>query len=236
MFKLAYLNELKSTTSCYESIQLLNAQLESIDRKMRSVAIKRSESIKKKNQIECLINKNRRELTSKSGQSAAKQSTAAYCKLEKDGKIVIEELSTNNAEYKKVNSFLIEEIENLKRENEFLKSELLKMHSSLNMSQNSSRSSLSISGSSSSLMITNQDSVVSNANVATNASTSSTSDLSASSMSSAGVVPQQHHQQQQQEARKCPTPMVATPLSHLVTHDDECDQFNNQNPPIDLSR
>ncbi|CAF1037070.1 unnamed protein product, partial [Brachionus calyciflorus] len=43
---IALLNELKSVTSCYDSIQMLNVQIDSIDRKMRSVAIKRSESIK----------------------------------------------------------------------------------------------------------------------------------------------------------------------------------------------
>jgi hypothetical protein len=49
-------------------------------------------------------------------------------KLNKDEKAVIEELSTTNVEYKKVNTFLINEIEKLKKENDFLKVELLKIH------------------------------------------------------------------------------------------------------------
>ena len=43
---IAYLNELKAYTTRYENIQMLNVQIESIDRKKRSVAIKRSESLK----------------------------------------------------------------------------------------------------------------------------------------------------------------------------------------------
>jgi hypothetical protein len=49
-------------------------------------------------------------------------------KLQKDSKSIIEELSTANCEYKKVNCFLINEIEILKKENDYLKVELLKMH------------------------------------------------------------------------------------------------------------
>jgi hypothetical protein len=48
--------------------------------------------------------------------------------LNKDDKAVLEELSTTNVEYKKVNTFLINEIEKLKKENDFLKVELLKIH------------------------------------------------------------------------------------------------------------
>ena len=44
--KIAYLKELKSCTTRYENVQMLNVQIDSIDRKKRSVAIKRSESIK----------------------------------------------------------------------------------------------------------------------------------------------------------------------------------------------
>ena len=46
---IVYLHELKSFTTRYENIQMLNVQIESIDRKKRSVAIKRSESIKVRN-------------------------------------------------------------------------------------------------------------------------------------------------------------------------------------------
>ena len=49
-------------------------------------------------------------------------------KLEKDEKSTIEELSTSNAEFKKVNSFLVNEIDELKKENDFLKVELIKLH------------------------------------------------------------------------------------------------------------
>lgn len=220
---IAYLNELKSVTTCYESIQLLNAQLESIDRKMRSVAIKRSESIKKKNEIESLISKNRRE--SSSSTKSSKNSTG-YLKLEKDGRSVLEELSTTNAEYKKVNSFLIDEIEQLKRENEFLKSELLKISSSsasssVHSSQNSLRSS------SSSLMITSP------AATAAAAVHTATSMITSSGSLSTGVVPVQQPQK---------SLMVATPITTVIDpHDDEdenehdCMSVNKQ-PPIDLSR
>ena len=51
-------------------------------------------------------------------------------KLDKDDKSIIEELATTNAEYKKVNSFLSDEIELLKRENDLLKFELIKVHMS----------------------------------------------------------------------------------------------------------
>jgi hypothetical protein len=44
---IVYLNELKSINSRYELIQMLNVQIDAIDRKMRSVAIKRSESLKR---------------------------------------------------------------------------------------------------------------------------------------------------------------------------------------------
>lgn len=47
-------------------------------------------------------------------------------KLSKDEKCVLEELSTSNAEFKKVNAYLANEIEELKKENEFLKVELIK--------------------------------------------------------------------------------------------------------------
>ncbi len=47
-------------------------------------------------------------------------------KLLKDDKSVIEELTTARNEFKKVNRFLIDEIESLKNENVFLKSELSK--------------------------------------------------------------------------------------------------------------
>ena len=43
--KKAFLNDLKKTTSNYETIQILNVQIESVDRKMRSIAIKRSENM-----------------------------------------------------------------------------------------------------------------------------------------------------------------------------------------------
>ena len=51
-------------------------------------------------------------------------------KLDKDEKSIIEELSTTNAEYKKVNTYLANEIEQLKQENDFLKIELIKLHMS----------------------------------------------------------------------------------------------------------
>jgi hypothetical protein len=47
-------------------------------------------------------------------------------KLIKDDKSLIEELTTTNLEYKKVNLFLINEIEVLRKENLFLKNELCK--------------------------------------------------------------------------------------------------------------
>ena len=53
-----------------------------------------------------------------------------FTKLDKDRGSIIEELSTTNAEYKKVNTFLINEIEQLKKENDYLKVELIKMHMS----------------------------------------------------------------------------------------------------------
>lgn len=49
---IVYLKELKSVNSRYELIQMLNVQIDAIDRKMRSVAIKRSESLKKKYEME----------------------------------------------------------------------------------------------------------------------------------------------------------------------------------------
>ena len=48
----------------------------------------------------------------------------------KDERSVIEELVTTNREYKKVNTFLVNEIEQLKQENEQLKVELLKLNMS----------------------------------------------------------------------------------------------------------
>jgi hypothetical protein len=51
-------------------------------------------------------------------------------KLDKDDQLKIEELSTTNAAYKKVNSLLAGEIEQLKRENDLLKMRLVKVHMS----------------------------------------------------------------------------------------------------------
>ncbi len=61
-------------------------------------------------------------------------------KLDKDDKSIIEELATTNAEYKKVNSFLADEIEQLKRENDLLKVELIKIHMSDSLTSNDSTS------------------------------------------------------------------------------------------------
>lgn len=171
---ISYLYELKSFTTRYENIQMLNVQIESIDRKKRSVAIRRSESIKKKNRIENMIGKAKQPLTiqqvpvlltttsTKPTSAHQKQINKCdqspviieYCfnndnvtintkkqhqeamlihsrkKLDKDDKSIIEELSTTNAEYKKVNSFLADEIAQLKRENDQLKVELIKVHMS----------------------------------------------------------------------------------------------------------
>ena len=59
-------------------------------------------------------------------------------KLDKDDKSIIEELTTTNAEYKKVNSYLADEIEQLKRENDLLKVELIKIHMSDSLTSNDS--------------------------------------------------------------------------------------------------
>ena len=219
-------------TTCYNSIQLVNAQLESIDRKMRSVAIKRSESIKKKNQIESLISKNRRESSSKFVQSSKLSNiNNVTCKIEKDDKISFEELSDTNTEYKKINTFLIEEIEDLKRENEFLKSELLKIHaSSSNLNRDSLFSSSASSNESSNsllMMMSNKDLVESKTN-AIQANTCSKCDMSVSSSSSSGVVPQR-----QSLNPKCSTPM---PITLTNSQNEDIDKFNEQHPPIDLSR
>lgn len=176
---IAYLYELKAFTTRYENIQMLNVQIESIDRKKRSIAIKRSESIKKKNRIESLIGKTKTVNEVRVQHISASQPSAGnksinkfdqspviieYCfnsdnttvsnrprsettptmrttetdsmfvhgrkKLDKDDKSIIEELSTTNAEYKKVNSYLADEIEQLKKENDQLKVELIKIHMS----------------------------------------------------------------------------------------------------------
>ncbi|CAF1116589.1 unnamed protein product, partial [Brachionus calyciflorus] len=78
-------------------------------------------------------------------------------KLNKDDKSIIEELSTKNGEFNKVNQFLINEIEQLKKENDFLKVELLKIHmsDSLNESSSDHANTSSISNSSSSILNSN---------------------------------------------------------------------------------
>jgi hypothetical protein len=43
---ITYLNDLKKVTQSYDTIQMLNVQIDAIDRKMRSIAIIRSESVK----------------------------------------------------------------------------------------------------------------------------------------------------------------------------------------------
>lgn len=63
-------------------------------------------------------------------------------KLDKDDKALIEELATTNAEYKKVNSYLADEIEQLKRENDQLKVELVKVHMSDSLTSSDSSASL----------------------------------------------------------------------------------------------
>jgi len=45
---ITYLNDLKKVTQSYDTIQMLNIQIDAIDRKMRSIAIIRSESVKVK--------------------------------------------------------------------------------------------------------------------------------------------------------------------------------------------
>lgn len=180
---ISLLKELKSLTTRYENIQMLSVQIESIDRKKRSVAIKRSESIKKKQQQAASI-KNRVQhipisvsKAQASGQQSVKKCDQSpviieYCynsdkvnivtsdqsqqkqkkktpeiesmfvqgrkKLDKDESSIIEELSTTNAEYKKVNSYLVSEIEQLKRENDLLKIELIKVHMSDSLSSSDS--------------------------------------------------------------------------------------------------
>lgn len=62
-------------------------------------------------------------------------------KLNKDEKSLIEELATTNAEYKKVNSYLADEIEQLKRENDLLKVELIKIHMSDSLTSSDSSAS-----------------------------------------------------------------------------------------------
>lgn len=150
---IVYLNELKTNTSRFETTQLLNEQIDAIDRKMRSVAIKRAESIKKKNQIEALINKNKRDKelsNNNSNNHNGHQQKYKGSKLNKDDKAILEELSTTNVEYKKVNTFLVNEIEKLKQENDFLKVELLKIHMHDNNSTSLSTTSSSSAHSSSS--------------------------------------------------------------------------------------
>lgn len=183
---IVYLYELKTFTTRYENIQMLNVQIESIDRKKRSIAIKRSESIKKKNRISNLVNKAKNPTTTTTNNiriqhiptsviAATKKCDQSpviieYCfnnsdnitkgstaqgqhneyteleamfihgrkKLDKDDKSIIEELATTNAEYKKVNSYLADEIEQLKRENDLLKVELIKIHMSDSLTSNDS--------------------------------------------------------------------------------------------------
>lgn len=173
---ISLLKELKSLTTRYENIQILSIQIESIDRKKRSVAIKRAESIKKKQQM-AIIKKLQHQRVQHIPISVAKPSgqtqsakkcdqspvIVEYCynsdkvnivtspqnqqesmfvqgrkKLDKDESSIIEELSTTNAEYKKVNSYLATEIEQLKRENDLLKIELIKVHMSDSLSSSDS--------------------------------------------------------------------------------------------------
>ena len=163
---------------------MLNVQIDSIDRKKRSVAIKRSESIKvslkcclsfmfillkerknflqKKHCIEIILQNKKLNNASqaKNDQPSVlieycgidiNDENVYYCspeslnrqrlngsKLEKDEKSIIEELSTTNAEFKKVNSFLVNEIEQLKKENDFLKVELIKLHMNDSLTSDSS--------------------------------------------------------------------------------------------------
>lgn len=111
----------------------------------------------KKSHIETLINNSRRTSSNSHNQNQAQSVTVLVgddvttsnksnksgsfkvgAKLEKDEKSVLEELSTTNAEFKKVNEYLINEIEQLKRENDYLKVELLKMHMNDSLSESSS--------------------------------------------------------------------------------------------------
>lgn len=173
---ISLLKELKSLTTRYENIQMLSIQIESIDRKKRSVAIKRAESIKKKQQM-VTLKKLQQKIAISVAKPAKQQSgkkcdqspvIVEYCynsdkvnivtspqnqqkqhqqesmfvqgrkKLDKDESSIIEELSTTNAEYKKVNSHLASEIEQLKRENDLLKIELIKVHMSDSLSSSDS--------------------------------------------------------------------------------------------------
>lgn len=187
---IVYLYELKSVTTRYENIQMLNVQIESIDRKKRSIAIKRSESIKKKERVDNLMNRTKAQANSdiriqhipipssagalnntnsinkvdqspviieycynndkKTITNVIKSTDNTECdsmyvhgrkKLDKDEKSIIEELATTNAEYKKVNSYLADEIEQLKRENDLLKVELIKVHMSDSLTSSDSSAS-----------------------------------------------------------------------------------------------
>ena len=92
-------------------------------------------------------------------------------KLYKDDKSIIEELSTTNGEFKKVNEFLINEIEQLKKENDFLKVELLKIHmndSCNDLSSSDNANTSSISNSSSSILTTNSNLNASSSNSSSN--------------------------------------------------------------------
>lgn len=145
-------------------------------------------------------------------------------KVTKNDKLMIEELSTTNGEYKKVNEFLINEIELLKKENDFLKVELLKIHlnDSLNdLSSNEPANSSSVSNSSSSVL--------------TNNSSVSSHDISARSLDNLGQKPSNLTMTSQRNLKSQNANDNRIDLSKYINNEDESDDdmFNELSDPND---
>jgi hypothetical protein len=107
--------------------------------------------------------------------------------LDKNEKIIIEELSTTNAEFKKVNSFLVNEIEQLKKENDFLKVELIKLHMNDSLTSNESSICNDLNSTASSSSSSTQNSSTNNENSYTSSSSSSGCESARSSPSVTSV-------------------------------------------------
>jgi tetratricopeptide (TPR) repeat protein len=135
---LAYLNKCKQNQITHNNVDLVKVLIEQIDGKLRVLSLKKELATRKNNLIDSIIKQKdidsavvilNQSLSTQSPQSSISNGT----KLHKDDKSIIEELKVTNTEYKKLNSFLIDEISQLKHENSYLKEEMKQL---VNLNEN----------------------------------------------------------------------------------------------------
>lgn len=146
---LVYLNNCKEKQTTRNNVDLVKSLIEQIDGKLRILSLKKEQATRKNNLIDSIVRQ--RDIDSAvvilSQSSPIPQRSTGNTlstisngtKLHKDDKSIIEELQVTNTEYKKLNSFLIDEISQLKHENSYLKEEMKRL---VNINEDSNEKTL----------------------------------------------------------------------------------------------